>query len=216
METDFIYWRHPTPAGIKVEEVCGGEDRQGKVWLEMARQVYCENGKEGFREIGHFANGAPFLAYSDERISITHTSHFFAVATLRPAPGVDLRVFNPATALGIDAEAANRAQVLKIRERFLSSGELQIIPADDVEQNILAWTIKEAIYKASLTEGLDFRKDIRILSLPRIDEISDFRKSDENFGKGEFSSPDGTRYILSLYSYRSEGNIITLAFSATT
>lgn len=38
METEFIYWRHPSLPGIKVEEVSGGEDRQGNVWLEMARQ----------------------------------------------------------------------------------------------------------------------------------------------------------------------------------
>ena len=43
---DFIYWRHPTIPGIKVEEITGGEYYKGKVWLDMARQVYCENGRE--------------------------------------------------------------------------------------------------------------------------------------------------------------------------
>ncbi len=36
---DFIYWRHPTIPGIKVEEITGGEYYKGKVWLDMARQV---------------------------------------------------------------------------------------------------------------------------------------------------------------------------------
>ncbi|MDE6299895.1 MAG: hypothetical protein K2M10_09675, partial [Muribaculaceae bacterium] len=73
METECIYWPHPTPVGIKVEEISGMENRSGEIWRRMALQVYCENGKDGFREIGHFSNGAPFLFGQNNRISITHT-----------------------------------------------------------------------------------------------------------------------------------------------
>ena len=39
MNDDFIYWRHPTPPGIKVEEVSGCASRSGRVWREMAMQI---------------------------------------------------------------------------------------------------------------------------------------------------------------------------------
>ena len=100
METEFIYWRHPSLPGIKVEEVSGGEDRQGNVWLEMARQIYCENGKDTYREIGHFHNGTPFLYGEQGRISVTHCRGLLAVATLPPTPEVELGVFSERTALG--------------------------------------------------------------------------------------------------------------------
>ena len=46
---DFVYWRHPTLPGIKVEEVTEGEDFKGPAWLDMARQIYCENGRDEYR-----------------------------------------------------------------------------------------------------------------------------------------------------------------------
>lgn len=51
---DFIYWRHPTLPGIKVEEVTGGDEFHGKAWFDAARQIYSENGREEYREIGHY------------------------------------------------------------------------------------------------------------------------------------------------------------------
>lgn len=166
---EFIYWPHPTPVGIRVEEICGMESKSGRLWEEMAKQIYCENGRDGYREIGHFANGAPFLFAQTTRISITHSGHLLAVASLPKTPEADLSSFAPRTALGIDAERNDREQVLKIRDRFLSDDEKALIPADNLEANIIAWTAKEALYKAGMTEGLDLRKDITIISLPAID-----------------------------------------------
>lgn len=169
MEDEFIYWPHHTPVGIRVEEVCGMESKSGRIWEIMAKQIYCENGRDGYRELGHFPNGAPFLFGQTTRISLTHTDHLLAVATLPKTPEADLAHFAPRTALGIDAERSNRQQVLKVRDRFLSDTEKAIIPADDIEANIVAWTAKEALYKAAMTEGLDLRTDITITSLPVID-----------------------------------------------
>ena len=56
MEDEFIYWP-PPPVGIKVEEISGMESKSGIIWRELAMQIYCENGRGGFREIGHFPNG---------------------------------------------------------------------------------------------------------------------------------------------------------------
>lgn len=216
METEFIYWRHHTLPGIKVEEVCGGEDRSLKLWIEMAYQVYSENGKEGYRELGHFRNGAPFLVGETGRISITHTGRFMAVATLPDTPEVDLSVFSERAALGIDAERADREQTLRVRNKFLSDDEQQMIDKDDVKKNVMAWTAKEALYKAAMQDGLDFKNDIRILSLPKIGPAVPV------YDKNEFDSIrtgeavvkiEDKEYPFVLYTYESEGNIVTLAYS---
>lgn len=217
METEFIYWRHHTIPGIKVEEVCGGEDRPQRLWLEMAYQLYCENGRDEYREIGHFRNGAPFLMGEDCRISITHTEHFLAVATLAATPDRDLSVFSGETALGIDAERADRAQTLRVRERFLNERELAMIAAEDVRQNVMAWTAKEALYKAALQPGLDFREGIRILEMPKLGPavpVYDKKEYDPvTPGRAEVDI-DGEVHSFILYSYESEGNIVTLAYTA--
>ena len=216
MEKEFIYWRHPSLPGIKIEEVSGGEDKSGKLWKEMAYQLYCENGKGNYREIGHFHNGAPFLFGEESRISITHTDHFLAVATLPPTPEVELSEFNRRSAMGIDAERADRTQVLKIRDRFLSDKELEMIPADDLRMNVMAWTVKEACYKALMTEGLDFRKDIRIEKMPGISPAVTVYSPKEFpeivYGKAICRRED-EEVELTLFTYESEGNIVTLAYS---
>lgn len=222
METDFIYWRHPTPPGIKVEEVSGGEDKSGKLWRSLAMQVYCENGKEGFREIDHFPSGAPYIEGSSERISVTHTDGLLAVATLPPTPEATLAEYAPRTAMGIDAERADRDQVLRLRERFLSPRELEMIKSDDLEANITAWTAKEALYKAALTPGLDFREGIHILRLPVpadpeswVEELRQkgSRTNGPAYGEAVVESKEGEKREMLLYSYRSEGCIVTLAYS---
>lgn len=216
METEFIYWRHHTLPGIKVEEVCGGEDHSLKLWIEMAYQVYSENGKEGYRELGHFRNGAPFLVGETGRISITHTGRFMAVATLPDTPEVDLSVFSERAALGIDAERADREQTLRVRNKFLSDDEQQMIDKDDVKKNVMAWTAKEALYKAAMQDGLDFKNDIRILSLPKIGPAVPVYDKNEfdpiRTGEAVVKIED-KEYPFVLYTYESEGNIVTLAYS---
>lgn len=217
METEFIYWRHPSIPGIKIEEVCGGEDKSGAIWKELAYQVYSENGKEGYREIGHYHNEAPFIYGDDSRISISHADRLLVVATLPPTPEVDLSVFSTRAAMGIDAEPAHREQVLKIRERFLSDAELDMIPASDLRPNIIAWTAKEAVYKAAMTEGLDFRTQIIIDRMPGIAPAT------TAFDKKEFPEiPTGRAFVdiptegrveMTLYTYETEGHIVTLAYS---
>ncbi len=237
---DFIYWRHPTIPGIKVEEVSGGEHYKGNVWLDMARQLYCENGKEAYRDLGHFRNGAPFLYGESARISLTHCQGLLAVATLPPTPEVDLSTYSNRAALGIDAERADREQVIHIRDRFLSPEELEVIPADDVTANVMAWTIKEAAYKAAFTAGLDFRTQIRITKMPLLapptpvfdptefhlpanilnDPSPLYGKVEIHLPAKDEKSPSGTEPAKAdetapteIYTYQSEEHIITLAFA---
>lgn len=217
METDFIYWRHPTPVGIKVEEISGMENKSGEIWREMAMQIYCENGVDGFREVGHFPNGAPFLSGVNSRISVTHTGHLLAVATLPKTPEADLTKFGLRTAMGIDAEALDRSQVIKVRDRFLSDAEKEVVREDNLEDNIIAWTAKEALYKAGMTEGLDFRDCITIEKMPEIDRKMNLPGAPPPvIGRAILLLPQETitsRIEMDLYSYESEGYCVTIAFS---
>ena len=218
METDFIYWNHLTPAGIAVEEIFGGDDKPLSVWKEMALQVFGENGKDRFRIIEHTDSGAPLLDDSTRRISVSHTGRFLCVALLPNTPEADMHVFAPRTAMGIDCESADRSQVLKIRDRFLSDAEKELAAADDVVANVLLWTCKEALYKAALTPGMDFRAQIEIRKLPRIcDNPGPLKKDEpEPFGRAVIRGVEGkdkSGIEMELYSYLSEGRIITLAYS---
>lgn len=203
MEDDYIYWKHDTPFGIRIEEI-GGNGSNEKVWQVIARQIYCEHGETDYRDICHFDNGAPYIASSTNRISISHSGFLFAVASLPRTPEADLGVFNVRTALGIDVERRDRDQVLRIRDKFLSPEEMTAIGSDDVERNVLAWTCKEALFKAALTPGLDWKENLKILSLPEIDGAT---------GKAAIIFPDGKKEALELYSYDSDGYIVTLAYS---
>lgn len=202
METDFIYWDHKLPRDITVAEISGAEDKSPALWKAMALQLLAEHSEDGWRQIGHFASGAPFFEDERRRVSLTHTNHFMAIAWLPEVENIPSDNFVPTAALGIDAERKDRPQVLRIRPRFLSEEELLLAGEEDVEANILLWTVKEAAYKAALTPGLDFRKDIRIEKLPEI----------RSKGRGHASVfIMGRWYPLTLFSWESEGNILTVA-----
>lgn len=215
METEFIYWRHGTPAGIVVEEISGGEDKSPAVWKAMALQVFGENGKDRFRIIGHYPNGAPYLEDEQQRISISHTSRFLCVAELPRTPEADLEKFGLRTALGIDCERCDREQTVKVRERVLSERELEMIDKEDIIGNVLLWTCKEALYKAALTPGLDFATQLEIIRPPVICEHPGplNKENPSPLGEGRIHFPDGKTVTMDLYSYKSEGHVVTLAYS---
>lgn len=169
MTSDLIYWQHKLPQGIEVIEICGGDSYSDKLWRALAMQLVSEHSDDGLRTVSHFPNGAPSLIGENRRVSLTHTGRFLALAIGPEVEGDEVgECFLPSCALGIDAERCDRQQVIRIRERFLSSEELEMIDAEDVEANVRAWTIKEAVYKAMLTPGVDFRKEIHIVEMPEI------------------------------------------------
>ena len=230
METEFIFWRHATSAGIQVEEICGGEDKSARLWKAMALQVFGENGGERYREIGHYESGAPFMEDSQQRVSISHTGHFMVIAMLPRTPEADLERFSLRTAMGVDCEPIDREQTLRVADRFMSASELELTeayagqlmagdahhaPMEEaqarVAATVLGWTIKEALYKAALTPGLDFRTCLRIESMPEIcgnPLVRGFQA-----GRGRIIFPDGEVCEMSLFSYLSENHVVTLAYS---
>ena len=213
-DQDFVYERNIVDE-VKVEEVTGGSRYKGKVWREIAMQIYCENGRNGYREVGHYRTGAPFLYGSDRRISISHTDGCLVVATLRVPQGTDLAVFSEPAALGIDVERADREQIMKVRERFLTETELELVKAESVEANILAWTAKEAMLKATMNPAIDFRNDITIVSLPGIVkplsmQTGKTRETLRCLGLGTVKV-NGEEVTLALRHYRTGPFVVTVA-----
>lgn len=201
-DDELTYWRHRTPVGVKVEEISGGSRYSEKLWPLMARQVWGENGRDGeYRSIVHLPDGAPLLDGTDQRISLSHTRGMLVVATLPPTPEADLTTFSPRAAMGVDTERVGREIPAVVRTRFLSDEEQELIPD---ENTLLAWTCKEALYKAVLGQAKSWAECYRILCLPDLQTGA--------FGQAEVRL-DGTDEPFVLYSYLSDGFIVTLALS---
>lgn len=96
----------------------------------------------------HDAQGAPSIEGEEVNISITHTPHLVAVA------------IDEQQIIGLDAEQADRQQVLKVRDKFLNANEQQFIASDNLAAHVIAWTAKEAIIKAERNSALDWTEGI--------------------------------------------------------
>lgn len=93
----------------------------------------------------HAPDGAPLL--EGYNISISHSRDLAVVA------------LDAVRRVGIDAEEM-RPQLLRIKERFLSPGELKVFTTD--EQLLTAWTAKEAVFKIVGSPAVEFRTVIKI------------------------------------------------------
>lgn len=217
---DFLYQKNIAPCGIAVEEIFGAEEKSPKVWKLFAMQIFSEADGD-YRSIVHFDNGAPLLDSIPQRISVSHTSHHLAVASIPKTPDIDLSLVNARTVLGIDIEKEDRRQVLKVTDKFLTPEELKMLPKfDDPEKApedvvpayILAWTCKEAMYKAVMGSAPDWKADYSILSLPK--PAPDIKSATpDRFGKGRVTIPGADPLDLILSSWQSEDHVLTLAFS---
>lgn len=219
MNREFLYEREIAPCGVAVEMIYGADEKSAKVWKLFAMQIFSEADGD-YRSIDHLECGAPLLGGIPQRISISHTSHCMVIASLPKTPEIPLDEVNVRSAMGIDLEKADRTQVLKIRDKFLSSTEKGLLPdttdvenasEEDVRQHILAWTCKEALYKAVMGLAPDWKEDYRILSLPVI--AADMKTADASkYGKAIIKTAEGEMEML-LCSWKFEGHIVTIAFS---
>ena len=87
-------------------------------------------------ELLHDPHGAPYLKRRSTYLSISHTPGIVVIATHHRHP------------VGIDVERIG-SRVLRVRERFLTHDEIQQIDETDILDNLIAWTAKEALYKAA-------------------------------------------------------------------
>ncbi len=226
--SDFIYEKNISRSGIAVEEIYGADEKTPKVWKLFALQILSE--VEGdYRNIEHFDNGAPFFDGISQRISVSHTTHHLVVASIPKTPDINLEEVNIRTAIGVDIERADRQQVLKVLDKFLTAEEQMLLPScpevvdaslslsdDDASQPtteyILAWTCKEALYKAVMGVAPDWKEDYRIIALPKL--ANDIKSATiDKYGKAVINIPGADPIDIHLSSWQSEGHIITLAFS---
>ena len=96
----------------------------------------------------HTEQGAPLVEGIDVNISISHTQQMVVLA------------WSEDHIIGIDAEQADRRQVIKVRDKFLNDKEKQFISPDDLAAHIIAWTAKEAIIKVTRNSAVNWTDDI--------------------------------------------------------
>ena len=100
--------------------------------------------------ISHYDDGAPFIAGSDLKISVSHCRSHVAVA-----------ISACDSAFGIDIEQW-RQQLDRVKEKFLSPASLSVWAINN-ESLLRAWTLMEATYKAARIKGLDIKKQIKMI-----------------------------------------------------
>lgn len=98
--------------------------------------------------LAHREDGSPYIDGSGLSISISHSRDYACIT------------FSPSLTVGVDIEQP-RTQLRRVAPRVLSDSELAVYGASD-SLLLRAWTLKEALYKAALTPGLDFRRDIML------------------------------------------------------
>lgn len=101
-------------------------------------------------EIGYHASGKPFLPQRSENISVSHSRDFVCI-------------YISEKNIGIDVEQADR-MIDRVADRFLHPDEKQYIDALSNPQlaKIVYWSAKEAIFKSSEKQGIQFNTQIRI------------------------------------------------------
>lgn len=107
--------------------------------------------------IGHYSSGAPFLSDPDTDGNTPPTPHggpWPSISISHCAAMVALATGPAGHNIGIDCETGNRRrQLSQIASRFLSPAQMEAW--SQWPMSLWAWTIKEALYKASGIPGLN-------------------------------------------------------------
>ena len=102
------------------------------------------------KTIQYDAERKPSLSDNSFRISISHSGCWVAV------------MVHPGKSVGIDIEIPT-AKIQKIYKRFLNCTEQrELSNAENLNQLLLAWSGKEALYKIIGKEAVDFAKQLHI------------------------------------------------------
>ena len=100
----------------------------------------------GFEHIHYDSVGAPFIK-GEGYISISHTLNTVGIAVSEKFK------------LGLDIEVV-RPKILNIKHKFLSLEELKFIDTESIAELTKVWTAKEALYKVSGRNGINFRTEL--------------------------------------------------------
>jgi phosphopantetheinyl transferase len=134
-------------------------------------------------EIKYLQSGKPLLKNSNSNISISHSADFVAVIISTKK-------------IGIDIENTNR-NIRKIAGKFLNNKELkQIEKTENIQvATTLYWSAKEAIFKCTDEDGIQFNEQIYIPPF-------EIKK------EGDFSGALNKKTIFKLWYKFYENNII--------
>ena len=123
---------------------------RAKQWL-TSRVILSQISGNNKLSIIYEKNGRPLINDVEYHISISHTSKFVAVILSRfLEAGIDIEEIHP--------------RILKIKPKFVSIEENKFLKDDKnlIENLILIWSAKEALFKMDGKGNMDFRKDILI------------------------------------------------------
>jgi len=125
-------------------------------------------------EITYQKSGRPQIKNSTLNISISHSAEFVTIIISNEL-------------VGIDVENANR-NIDRVTKRFLHAGELEWIEKSENRQILktILWCAKEAIFKCSILEGIQFDTQIFIppFEIGRTDSFKGkltSKKGEENY-----------------------------------
>lgn len=101
-------------------------------------------------EINKDVHGKPFFESEEGFFSLSHSGEFAICC------------YHPEKKVGVDVELV-RDKILAIQEKFMKAEELDTVAdKDKIENLMVCWCAKEAIYKWQGTKGLSMREGITI------------------------------------------------------
>ena len=118
--------------------------REALMWRHI---VHRELGSDA--EIAYNDNGAPVLLNRPEHISVSHSADFVGVIVSEERCAIDI-------------ERLDR-NFERVAERYIRPDERLL--SQDGRLAAILWCAKEALYKYADERGLDFLRDLKILSL---------------------------------------------------
>lgn len=125
--------------------------------------------------LGHYGNGAPFIDLK----SGFGKSVFISLSHCRL--GASIAISEVVKEFGIDIEEDSE-KLQRVKEKFINEAESEFIGKS---QLLLAWTIKEAVYKAAGISGLPLRDGIKIKSITN-SKKSTITKSEISVGEQSY------------------------------
>jgi len=145
----------------KTREECNQRffgDARKKEWLSVRVLLSQLLGKSV--SVGYRANGEPFLIGSKNKVSISHTRGYVAVAIgFKSYVGIDVELFSHR----VDA----------ITHKIMVPTEMSSNELDSESKtwySLLVWSIKESVYKCLDIDFLDYKKGILVHPFNLLDE----------------------------------------------
>ncbi len=125
--------------------------REITAWRTLLRRSLDEG---ALVEIAYRENGAPYLVDSTIYISVSHCSSMVALLISDEPCGVDI-------------ESCSR-DFERVASRFSTAAEVAYFEVVGIDRALalpLIWSAKEALYKVAGVEGVDFIRDVEIVSV---------------------------------------------------